>query len=330
MAYRFDPRGDLPPTLIQSTYYKPLLPHGRRDDNIRHGARPAGSQRPSIQQYGMLPSSQMTSKSGYPLTSPSVGVPCHDWIFSAASNVHIAIDRSAYKTYTAFKSYVLKVADQTPVKVRGVGTIELKIRRQPGTKESHTITLENVLHVPKWICNVFSDVYFEPTDVFEHTWTDFGVSFLKKEDGYLKYWGFTEGFLGLERVVLAKKIRGRSPMLEDHDREVFSINLTWPQGQRDKWEAQLAADEQKRQARQEMKLKRDAMSDLTKVNTMASPCKTEPKLSVDLQRGHRRGLADLSANIIHRRGLSDRASSLKAATTRSRGSSFTERFTSLA
>ena len=264
--------------------------------------------------------------------SPSADVPCHDWIFSSASNVHIAVDRSAFKTYTSFKSYVLTVAGGLQVKVRGIGTVELKIRRQPGSKESHVITLGNVLHVPKWICNVFSDIYFD-INAFEHTWTDFGVSFLRKEDGKLNYWGFTEGFLGLERLVLAKKLRGRSPMLEQYetqDREVFSVNLSWPQGQRDKWEAYLAAEGKRRHDREQLKLKREVQSGLTEMTAMTSPAKTLPSASLELKREHRHGLTNLSTNIMHRRAPSDRASSLKAPTTRSRGSSFTERFSTLA
>ena len=322
MAFRFDPRGDLPPSTIQSIYYKPLLPYGRRmqtSDGIN-----------SYMTLGRLPGPHTTTRTRQPGNILSAPVACHDWIFSSASNVHVAVDRSAFKTYTSFKSYVLRVADQSPVKVRGIGTVELKIRRQPGSKESHTITLENVLHVPKWICNVFSDIYFEPINAFEHTWTDFGVSFLKEEAGQLKCWGFTEGFLGLERLVLSNKIRGRSPMLEDQDREVFSVNLTWPQGQRDRWEDQLAVDEKEKEERQQMKLKRDSKGALTEMTAMASPTKTLPNTSVHLEREHRRGLTDLSANVMHRRGPSDRASSLKSPTTRSRGSSFTERFSSLA
>jgi hypothetical protein len=333
MAYRFDPRGDLPPSMIQSTYHKPLVPHGRREDNTFHGAWsriPKSDGLKSYIQSGRLSESQTSTRTRQPANILSAACPCHDWIFSSASNVHVAIDRSAFKTYTPFKSYVLRVADQSPVKVRGIGTVEVKIRRQPGSKENNTITLENVLHVPKWICNVFSDVYFEPMNDFEHTWSDFGVSFLKKENGQLNYWGFTEGFLGLERLVLSKKTSGRSPMLEDREREVFSVNLTWPQGQRDKWEAHLAAEEKKTEQRQQMKLMRDAKSGLTEMSAMTSPTKTLPKPSAGLQREHRSGLTDLSANIMHRRGPSGRASSLKAPTTRSRGSSFKERFSSLA
>lgn len=347
MAYRVDPRRDLPPSMIQSTYYKSLLPsrqsllpnrqtwlpHRPREDNTLNEARSRIPRSDGLESYipsGRLPELQAYTRTRQPANILLAAVPCHDWILSSASNAHIAIDRSAFKRYTPFKSYVLRVADQSPVKVRGIGTVDLKIRRQAGSKETNTITLENVLHVPKWICNVFSDVYFEPMNDFEHTWSDFGVSFLKKENGQLNYWGFTEGFLGLERLVLSKKTSGRSPMLEDREREVFSINLTWPQGQRDKWEAQLAADEKKREERQQMKLMRDAKSGLTEMSAMTSPTKTLPKPSTDMQREQRSGLTDLSANLMHRRGQSGRASSLKAPTTRSRGSSFKERFTSFA
>ena len=157
-------------------------------------------------------------------------------------------------TYTAFKSRVLAVADQRQVPVFGVGTVVLNIRRQPGSKDSHNVKLENVLHVPNWMCNVLSDIYFTPITEYEHTWTDFGVSFMKRQvDGSLRYWGFTEEFCGLERLVLAKELRGRSPMLEDKDREVYSVNVTWPQGQRDKWEASIERERKAVEADQKLK-----------------------------------------------------------------------------
>lgn len=326
MAFRFDPRGDLPPPMLQSTYHKPPHLRGQREDNLWQ----RGSVRAEpmfTQPFGRLPTSQTTTKGHRPQNTQSAAVPCHDWIFSSASNIHVAIDRSTFKTYTAFKSYVLTVSDGTPVKVHGVGTVELKIRRQPGSKESHYIMLENVLHVPRWICNVFSDEYFKP-NTFEHAWTDFGVSFLKiQDDNSLKHWGFTEGFLGLERLVLAKKLHGRSPMLEDTDREVFSVNISWPQGQRDRWELHLAAEKKKkRQDRQVVKLRGEAQSDLT-MTTMASPTKTMPSASFNLNRDHRSGLSVLNPNITQR---VPKVSSLKTPMSRSRGSSFAERFSSLA
>jgi len=167
---------------------------------------------------------------------------CHDWIFSTASNTHIAIDRASFKTYVSFTSYVLTVSDQRQVVVKGIGSVELKIRRAAGSRESHTIQLDNVLHVPDWLCNIFSDTYFTPERAYEHTWNQFGVNFFRKEEVYFRPWGYTENFCGLDRLVLAKNPQGRSPMLEDPEREIFSISLNFPQSQQDKWDEALAAD----------------------------------------------------------------------------------------
>lgn len=90
----------------------------------------------------------------------------------------------------------------------------------------------------------FSSTYFEQAaTVFEHTWTDFGVTFMKrKDDGLLRSWGLTKELCGLDRLVFAKELRERSPMLEGKDREV-SINVTWPQGQRDRFIACLRSED---------------------------------------------------------------------------------------
>lgn len=176
---------------------------------------------------------------------------CHDWIFSTASNTHVAIDRASFKTYIARTSYVLTVSDQRRVAVRGIGSVEIKIRRAAGSKESHTVHLESVLHVPDWLCNIFSDIFFTPEKDYKHTWTQFGVSFFKQEEVHFRPWGYTENFCGLDRLVLSKHSQGRSPMLEDPDREIFSISLNCPQSQKDKCNDLLAAEMKKEAARYE-------------------------------------------------------------------------------
>ena len=65
----------------------------------------------------------------------------------------------------------------------------------------------------------------------------------KKDDSLLHYWGPTKELCGLDRLVLAKELRGRSPMLEGKDREAFSINVAWPQGQRDRFIAYLRSED---------------------------------------------------------------------------------------
>ncbi|KIW92870.1 uncharacterized protein Z519_06719 [Cladophialophora bantiana CBS 173.52] len=260
MSFMLDPRGDLPPPTIQpSSFY------------YTHYHKRATS-------YG-LPAKKPKSKQ------------CYDWIFSTASNVHIAIDRAAFKTYVPFKSYVLTVSDQRQVPVRGIGTVELKLRREPGSRENHTIVLENVLHVPDWLCNVISDIYFVPASHYEHTWTELGVNFFVRDKDIFKPWGYTENFCGLDRLVLSKNHQGRSPMLEDPDREVFSVSLTWPQSQKDKGD-NIAAEEMKQDAKRVKKafekkhaedeakgLKREVKSNLesTKSKLIPDAIKRPPK-----------------------------------------------------
>jgi hypothetical protein len=218
MESLLDPRGDLPPPTIQPNAY-------------------SSKSDPSL---SVIKHRRITSY-GIPIKKAKKSQ-CHDWIFSAASNTHVAIDRASFKTYVSFTSYVLTVSDQRRVAVRGIGSVEIKIRRAAGSKESHTIHLENVLHVPDWLCNIFSDIYFTPEKDYEHTWTQFGVNFFKQEEVHFRPWGYTENFCGLDRLVLAKHPQGRSPMLEDPDREIFSISLNCPQSQKDKWNDVHAAE----------------------------------------------------------------------------------------
>lgn len=150
----------------------------------------------------------------------------------------MAVDKSAFKTFTPFDSYVLTVSGSDPVPVRGIGSVDLKIRCRPSSNQFRDITLENVLYVPSWVCNIFSDVYFNSSHVtFEHKWTNAGLQFSKKTAGKLKPWGHTESFCGLDRLVLSAKPAGRSPMLEDKEREIWSVSLNWPLSQREKWGA---------------------------------------------------------------------------------------------
>ncbi len=232
MSFRLDPRGDLPPPTIQpSSYY------------YTHHSR--------VPSYGVL-------------TKKPKRKQCYDWIFSTASNVHIAIDSTAFKTYVLFKSYVLTISDQRQIPVRGIGSVELKLKREPGSRDNHKITLANVLHVPDWYCNVVSDVYFSPASSYEHTWTEFGVNFFVREKDVFKPWGYTENFCGLDRLVPSKNQPGRSPMLEDPDREIFSVSLTWPQSQQDRWSNLIAGELKKEAERMSKAIKKSQAADEAK------------------------------------------------------------------
>lgn len=234
MASQFQRDGDLPLTILQPSSYL---------SNRKCERRPRDKHRRNIYYYDH-----------YNQISCAKRRPCYDWIFSGASNVHVATDRISFKTYTEFKTYVLTIGEHRRVPVKGIGTVELRIRCQPGSKDWHTTTLDNVLHVPSWLCNIFSDIHFMPLQAWEHEWGDLGVRFLRREGGVLRSWGFTESFRGLDKLVLAKTRQGRSPMLEDKDREIFSISVTWPQNEKDRWEAQLLSEqeEQREKAEREM------------------------------------------------------------------------------
>jgi hypothetical protein len=238
-----NPRGDLPNASIQSSSYISRLLQA--DHHCQRQLRTSPL---------CIPKKPNPKKA--PLYNSN---PCYDWIFSSASNVHIAVDRSAFKTYTPFKSYVLTVADHRQIPVQGIGSVDLDLRRKKGSRQCHTITLENVLHAPGWFCNVFSDVFFEGLNgEFEHAWGTEGVQFMKKKDeGKLRTWGFTEEFCGLDRLMLARSLTGRSPMLEDREREVFSVNVNFPQGQRDRWEAFAKEQEKKREENSVILMPRD-------------------------------------------------------------------------
>lgn len=154
MALRIDPRADLPLSIVQSKSY-----------HIRPDMSTSSYKQTRSITHENLPNLQAKKKL------------CYDWIFSSASNVHIAVDRSNFRQYVSFKSYVLAVGDQRQIPVKGIGTVEIKIKRQPGSKEYHKILLENVLHVPGWLCNVVSDTLFTPAKTFDHEWSEFGVRF---------------------------------------------------------------------------------------------------------------------------------------------------------
>lgn len=231
--------------------------------------------------------------------------------------MHVAVDRSAFKDYVPFKSYVLAMADQRQIPVKGIGTVELKIRRQPGSKENHKILLENVLHVPGWMCNILSDVYFLPAKDYEHDWCDFGVDFQKFEDNKWQAWGFTEDFCGLDKLVLSRKQDGRSPMLEDREREVFSINVMWPQSQRDKWdrlvamEIKMDAEEQEAVARAEAARKVEKKSHMGKVVQLKKSLPDISQLELEL----RSGLSEADPNL--QRAASAKGCSLKPTASKS-------------
>ena len=113
-------------------------------------------------------------------------------VISSASNVHLATGLTSFKTYTTYESHVTTLADQRGVPVLEIGTVVLTIRRQQGA-EMAIVSLSRMSCMWSAGCVMFSLVYTSSKPpVFEHAWTDFGVTFIeRKDDGSLRYWGFT-------------------------------------------------------------------------------------------------------------------------------------------
>lgn len=216
---------------------------------------------PSRRSFPQLPTRARTK------IRTSQKLPCYDWIFSSATNAHVAIDRSAFKTFIPFDGYVLTISGSNEVSIRGIGSVDLKIRCKPNSSQSRTITLDNVLYVPGWVCNIISDIYLATDISFDYRWTDVGLQFTRKVDGKLKPWGYTETFAGLDRLVLSRRLTGRSPMLEDKEREVWSVNLNWPQSQRDRWNAFRDRQLQKTAKEHEKEILAQQQSKQTLVNS---------------------------------------------------------------
>ncbi|KAJ8107533.1 hypothetical protein OPT61_g8798 [Boeremia exigua] len=91
-------------------------------------------------------------------SSQQCGNLCPDWIFSDSSNVHVAKDKAWFTSYHAFDSMVSSVYGiDTSTPVLGIGTVKLTVMATPGsftTYATSVIEINNVLHVPDYICNI--------------------------------------------------------------------------------------------------------------------------------------------------------------------------------
>ncbi|KAK1773110.1 hypothetical protein QBC45DRAFT_428439 [Copromyces sp. CBS 386.78] len=86
-----------------------------------------------------------------------------DWLVSYESNFSVAKDREWFTSYAAFDSYVL---DHKGVlmEVLGIGSVTLPVKRSTSnsfddedpTQSTGEVTLQQVLHVPKAVCNMVS------------------------------------------------------------------------------------------------------------------------------------------------------------------------------
>ncbi|RDW72679.1 uncharacterized protein DSM5745_07851 [Aspergillus mulundensis] len=84
---------------------------------------------------------------------------CRDWMI-VSGNVHYARDQASFvpSTYTPvhtpIKSNIFNPLDE--MVVAGIGTVHLTVPRGVNDPSTHTIVLENVLHIPEALCNGFN------------------------------------------------------------------------------------------------------------------------------------------------------------------------------
>ncbi|SMR43388.1 unnamed protein product [Zymoseptoria tritici ST99CH_1E4] len=77
-----------------------------------------------------------------------------DWILSNSSNIHVANHRDWFTEFHKLESHIA-VFPHAPAttEVCGIGTVVLETRTR---RKCKTITLENVLYVPSYMCNIFA------------------------------------------------------------------------------------------------------------------------------------------------------------------------------
>lgn len=136
--------------------------------------------------------------------------PCYDWMI--VSGCHYARDRTSFKTYRPIRGTA------QGMRVEGIGTVELEIVRAPNNPQTHTLVLENVLHIVGAIYNGFSSALVGGSQ----SWPSYGTQGLD-ERGEPVYYGTK--FCGLTRLVLAGHPRGGSPFAENY-REGHSYMLS--------------------------------------------------------------------------------------------------------
>ncbi|KAL9056958.1 MAG: hypothetical protein Q9162_002624 [Coniocarpon cinnabarinum] len=87
---------------------------------------------------------------------------CPNWVFSSASNVHIAKERECFIKYTPFSS-TLSCEAFIGLDVDGVGTIAIPVELRQG--EHNFFCLREVLHCPAAFCNVLGGPLLEEHDL---------------------------------------------------------------------------------------------------------------------------------------------------------------------
>lgn len=119
---------------------------------------------------------------------------------------HYARNRSWFKTYRPIQG----TAQGAPVK--GIGTVELEVVRAPDDPRTHTLLLEDVLHIPSALCNGFAASLMP----IKQSWSREGTQGYDQNDEEI-FHGTV--FCGLRRLVLRGDPQGESPLEEERHRK---------------------------------------------------------------------------------------------------------------
>jgi hypothetical protein len=187
---------------------------------------------------------------------------CYDWSISTASSHHACRDRSSFTSYTPFpcESYLghSYFADVPRKPVLGVGTVVLRLLRSPESSNSeelniNTVTLENVLHCPSIVSNVFSmNVEGERRDLRQR-FRESGI-YITDADG--RSWGFAERSEGRKLLRRADGRQGGSSFKKD---TVYSMSFTWPESE-ERRVLGLIEEEREQKYRRKLSKRPDALT----------------------------------------------------------------------
>ncbi|RAH48850.1 uncharacterized protein BO95DRAFT_439962 [Aspergillus brunneoviolaceus CBS 621.78] len=110
-------------------------------------------------------------------TDPTAHRLCYDWMI-VQGNCHYARDRAAFTSYRPVTTVRLQTNIFNPMEeleVAGVGTVEIPVMRSltdptnpnhnpfdntQSNTNTHTLVLENVLHIPEAVCNGFNPLLY--------------------------------------------------------------------------------------------------------------------------------------------------------------------------
>lgn len=85
-----------------------------------------------------------------------------DWICDASAGAHVANNRDWFSNYTDYRSLARTPIDKYPLRVHGIGDVELEVRTNATGNDGqafHSVILRNVLYIPTCETNIVSETY---------------------------------------------------------------------------------------------------------------------------------------------------------------------------